>query len=118
MNATDIYYDKMTKTPLAKLIISLGIPTTISMLITNVYNMVDTFFIAKTGNTNLIAGISLCAPIFTFMIALGDIFGLGGCSFISRLLGEKNEEAGRSCFDHVAGELENKKECQFLVLNS
>ena len=44
MTETQAYYDKMTKAPLAKLIISLGIPTTISMLVTNIYNMVDTYF--------------------------------------------------------------------------
>ena len=56
MKATDLYYDKMTKTPLAKLIISLGIPTTISMLITNIYNMVDTYFLStveKLSTTRL-----------------------------------------------------------------
>ena len=39
------HYDKMTKTPLAKLIVSLGIPTTISMLVTSIYNMADTYFV-------------------------------------------------------------------------
>ena len=61
----------MTETPVSKLIIMLGIPTTISMLVTNIYNMADTYFIAATGNTNLVAGVSLGAPIFTLMIALG-----------------------------------------------
>lgn len=48
------------------------------MLVTLVYNMVDTYFIAHTGNTDMVAGVSLTAPVFTVMIALGDIFGLGG----------------------------------------
>lgn len=38
-------YDKMTKTPLVKLIVSLGIPTTLCMLITSLYNMADTYFV-------------------------------------------------------------------------
>ena len=87
--------DLFEKAPIPKAYFSFAIPLVLGNVVTLVYNMVDTFFIAKTGNTNIIAGISLCAPIFTLMIALGDIFGLGGCSFISRLLGEKNEEAGR-----------------------
>ena len=45
MTESQIYYDKMTKTPLTKLIVSLGIPTTISMLVTNIYNMVETYFV-------------------------------------------------------------------------
>ena len=40
-------YVKMTQTPIPKLIIGLSIPTTISMLITNIYNMADTFFVSK-----------------------------------------------------------------------
>lgn len=59
------------------------------------YNIVDTFFIARTQNAQLVAGVSLRAPIFTLMIALGDIFGLGGSSLISRLFGEKKDEEGK-----------------------
>ena len=40
-NAAELHYIKMTETPVARLVISLGIPTTISMLITNLYNMAD-----------------------------------------------------------------------------
>ena len=87
--------DLFEKAPIPKAYFSFAIPLVLGNIVTLVYNMVDTYFVAKTGNTNIIAGISLCAPIFTLLIALGDIFGLGGCSFISRLLGEKNEEAGR-----------------------
>ncbi len=45
------------------------------------------FFVAKTGDANLVAGVALGAPLFTFMLAVGDIFGLGGSALISRLLG-------------------------------
>lgn len=55
----------------------MALPLVFSMVISLVYNMVDTFFIAKTGNTNLVAGVSLGAPMFTAMIALGDIFRTG-----------------------------------------
>ena len=54
------------------------------------------FFVAQTQNTNLVAGVSLCAPIFTLMIALGDIFGIGGSSVISRLFGQKQDEEGKN----------------------
>lgn len=53
------------------------------------------FFIALTGKQDLVAGVSLAVPVFTLMIAFGDIFGLGGSSIISRLLGEKNETAAK-----------------------
>ena len=77
------------KYPIPKAYFKLALPVVFSMVISLIYNMVDTYFIARTGNTNLVAGVSLGAPIFTLMIALGDIFGLGGSSVISRLFGEK-----------------------------
>lgn len=70
----------------------MALPLVFSMVISLVYNMVDTFFIARTGNTNLVAGVSLGAPMFTAMIALGDIFGLGGSSVIARLFGQRKDE--------------------------
>ena len=76
------------KAPIPEAYFSLAMPVVLSMLVTLVYNMVDTYFIAHTGNTDMVAGVSLTAPVFTVMIALGDIFGLGGSSVISRLFGQ------------------------------
>lgn len=83
------------KVPVHKAYFKLALPVVFSMVISLVYNMVDTWFIARTGNTDLIAGVSLGAPVFTLMIALGDIFGLGGSSVISRLFGRKQDEDGK-----------------------
>lgn len=83
------------KAPVPKAYFTLALPVVFSMVVSLVYNMVDTYFIAQTGNTNLVAGVSLSAPVFTLMIALGDIFGLGGSSVISRLFGEKKDEDGK-----------------------
>lgn len=74
---------------------TLAMPVVLSMTVTLVYNMVDTFFVSKTQNPNLVAGVSQGAPLFTLMIALGDIFGLGGSSVISRLFGEHKDKVGR-----------------------
>ncbi len=81
--------------PVPKAYMKLAIPVMMSSVLMLVYNMVDMYFIAKTGNTNLVAGVSLCAPIFTFMVAIGDIFGLGGSSVISRLFGRGKVDDGR-----------------------
>ncbi len=81
--------------PVPKAYMKLAIPVMMSSVLMLVYNMVDMYFIAKTGNTNLVAGVSLCAPIFTFMVAIGDIFGLGGSSVISRLFGQGKVDDGR-----------------------
>ena len=81
--------------PVRKAYFKFALPVVFGMVLTLVYNMADTYFIARTGNTDLIAGVSLGAPIFTLMIALGDIFGLGGSSYISRLFGQKKDEEGK-----------------------
>lgn len=81
--------------PVHKAYFKLGLPVVFGMVISLIYNMVDTYFIAQTGNTNLVAGVSIGAPVFTLMIALGDIFGVGGSSVISRLFGQKQDDDGK-----------------------
>ena len=66
MNNNDLF----EKAPISKAYFKLALPVVLSMVISLVYNMVDTFFGAQTQNTNLVAGVSLCSPIFTLMIAL------------------------------------------------
>ncbi|HAE14973.1 MAG TPA: MATE family efflux transporter [Erysipelotrichaceae bacterium] len=73
--------------PVPKAYIKLALPVMMSSVLMLVYNMADIYFIAATGNTDIVAAVSLCAPVFTFLIAIGDILGLGGSSYISRLLG-------------------------------
>ena len=73
--------------------ITLAMPVVLSMVVTLVYNLADTFFVAQTGNTALVAGVSLGAPLFTALMAIGNIFGQGGSSLISRLMGQKDLDA-------------------------
>ena len=68
----------------------LSLPVVLGCVATIIYNMADTFFIALTGNTELIAAVSLCAPVFSIMMAFGNILGHGGSSLISRLFGSNN----------------------------
>ena len=79
------------KAPIQKAYFTMALPVVFGMVVSLVYNMVDTYFIAATGNTDLVAGVSIGAPVFTLMIALGDIFGLGGSSVISRMFGQKKD---------------------------
>ena len=88
--------DLFEHAPVHKAYFKLALPVVLGMVVSLVYNMVDTYFVAQTKNTALIAGVSLCAPVFILLSALGDIFGLGGSSAVSRLFGEKREEAGRN----------------------
>ena len=85
-----------THAPAGKAYMKFALPVIFGMVITLVYNIVDTYFITLTGNTPLIAGVSLVSPVFTLMIAFGDIWGLGGSSLISRLFGKGDEQTARS----------------------
>ena len=88
----------MTQTPIPKLVISLGIPTTISMLITSIYNMADSYFVSNIASdgSGVSAGgaISIVFVLMSIIQAFGFMFGHGAGSNISRLLGaKKNSEA-------------------------
>ena len=75
--------------PVHKAVATLAIPTVISQLVTMVY-MADTFFIGQIGNPVMVAAVSLVSPWFNLLTALGNLFGLGGSSLISRMLGAQN----------------------------
>lgn len=78
--------------PIPKVYMKLALPVVLGMVASMIYNLADTFFVAQTGNANLVAGIALGTPLFSFMLAIGDIFGLGGSAAISRMLGKKQHE--------------------------
>lgn len=75
--------------PVPKAVALMAIPTMISMLVVVIYNMADTFFIGQTGDPLQVAAVSLATPVFMIFMALGNLFGIGGSSAISRALGEK-----------------------------
>ena len=81
----------MTETPVWKLVIALGIPTTISMLITNIYNMADTYFVSSLGTAQGGAP-SIVFSIMAILQAFGFMFGHGAGSHVSRRLGAKDEK--------------------------
>lgn len=75
-----------------KAFFALALPSVFGKLIMLLYNLADTWFIASTDNANIVAGVALVSPVFMIMIALGDIFGVGGSSIISRLMGQRQKE--------------------------
>ena len=78
--------------PVPRAVATLAIPTIISQVVTMIYNLADTFFIGQIGNPYMVAAVSLVSPWFNLLTALGNLFGLGGSSLISRLLGAKQEK--------------------------
>ena len=79
----------MTETPVPKLILNLGIPTTISMLITNIYNMADTYFVGTIGESAQ-AATGVLFTVQAIMQGIAFMLGHGGGTFISRALADKN----------------------------
>jgi putative MATE family efflux protein len=82
-------FEKMTQTPIPRLIINLAIPTIISMLITSHYNMADTFFVGKIG-TSATAAVGISFSLMAIVQAVGFTLGMGSGNYISRLLGQQN----------------------------
>lgn len=88
ISVLDRQYKEMTETSVEKLILRLSVPTIISMLVTNIYNMADTFFVGKLG-TSASAAIGIVFSLMTINQALGFMCGHGCGSNISRKLGNK-----------------------------
>ena len=90
---SETQFKKMTETPVPKLIISLAIPTIISMLVSSIYNMADTFFVSQLG-TSAAGAVGIVFSLMAVIQAVGFGIGMGSGSNISRLLGQqKNSEA-------------------------
>lgn len=87
--------DLFEHAPVPKAVAVMAIPTMISMLVVVIYNMADTFFIGQTNDAMQVAAVSLATPVFMVFMALGNLFGIGGSSAISRALGEKKVDRAR-----------------------
>lgn len=82
--------------PVPKAVISNIIPSIISMIMVLLYNLADTFFIGQTKNAYMVAAVSIATPVFLIFMAVGMLFGIGGTSLISRMLGEGKEEKAKN----------------------
>lgn len=87
-------YDMMTGTPVEKLILKLGLPTTISMLVTSIYNMADSYFVGDIG-TSASGATGIVFGLMAILQAVGFMFGHGAGSIISRKLGAKDIDGAR-----------------------
>jgi putative MATE family efflux protein len=85
----------MTQTPVAKLILKLGIPTTISMLITSIYNMADTYFVGTLGESAQ-AATGILFTLQAIIQGIAFMLGHGGGTFISKHLADRDTEKATS----------------------
>ncbi len=83
---------RMTTDPVGRLIGRLAVPTVITMLITSIYNMADTFFVGQLNNTSATGAVGVVFSFMAIIQACGFLFGQGSGNFISRMLGRQERE--------------------------
>lgn len=81
--------------PVGRALFTMAVPTIVSQLITMIYNLADTFFIGMSNDPLKVAAASLVGVLFFMLNSLANLFGIGGGSLLSRLLGEKRENEAR-----------------------
>ena len=84
-------YTFLTQAPVHRVIITMAIPTIISMLVTGLYNIADTFFVGKI-DTQATAAVGIVFSLMFFVQAMGFFFGHGSGNYISRELGARRHE--------------------------
>lgn len=94
VNKTDIFENYS----IPRAFLSLAIPTIISQIIGIIYNYADTWFLGKTNNEDAVAALNVAMPVFIIMVALANLFGIGGSSLIARYLGRKETNKARNVF--------------------
>ena len=87
--SADAQFDRMLGEPVSKLVISLAIPAVVSMMITNVYNLVDTAFVGTLG-TSASGAVGVVFGFMAIIQAFGFMFGQGAGSIVSRALGRRD----------------------------
>ena len=83
------------RTLIPRALMQMAVPTIISQIVNLVYNMVDAFFIGRTGNAYMMAATSLTLTLVMMNTALSNLFGIGGGSLIARLMGAHKEEEAK-----------------------
>lgn len=91
MTNTEQHYEYMTKTPVAKLILRLGIPTTIAMLITSIYNLADTYFVGELGDSQQ-GAIGVLFTLQSIIQAVAYMLGHGSGTYVAKELANKNHD--------------------------
>lgn len=81
--------------PVREALIKMTLPTIFSQIIVLIYNMADTFYLGRTNDPYMVAGVSLILPVFNISLSLAGLTGVGGGALVSRLLGENREDEAK-----------------------
>lgn len=95
-NAEVRQFIRMTESPIPPLVVSLAVPTIFTMLISALYNMADTYFVAKLG-TSAAGAVGIVFSVMAIIQAIGFMVGIGCGSQVSRALGRRNRDEA-NCF--------------------
>ena len=96
MTAKSISKEELfSSVPVGQALVTMAVPTIISQMINLIYNMVDAFFIGRTGNAYMMAATSITLTIVIMNVALANLFGIGGGSHVARLMGAGRHEDAR-----------------------
>ena len=95
MKPSQTQYEKLTQTPVTSLVIRLGIPTTISMLITSIYNMADTYFVGTLGESAQ-AATGILFTLQAIIQAISFMLGQGSGTMVSKELADRNSQKASS----------------------
>ncbi len=82
--------DLFESMPVSRAIRAMAVPTVISQLVNLIYSIVDTFFIGRTGNSYMMAAVTVSFTLFMMNITFANLFGIGGGSLIARLSGKQD----------------------------
>ena len=80
------------RTPVPQALLTMAVPTIISQMINLIYNMVDAFFIGRTGNSYMMAATTITLTLVMMNVALSNLFGIGGASSFNIAMGEDSRD--------------------------
>lgn len=91
MNSRNNKMELLGNAPISKALLAMGIPTMLGMMVNAIYNLVDAYFVGGLG-TSQMGAISVVYPLGQVVVGLGLLFGNGSASYLSRLLGNREQE--------------------------
>lgn len=91
MNSRNNKMELLGNAPISKALLAMGIPTMLGMMVNAIYNLVDAYFVGGLG-TSQMGAISVVYPLAQIVVGLGLLFGNGSASYLSRLLGNREQE--------------------------
>ncbi|MBP1972353.1 MATE family efflux transporter [Cohnella thailandensis] len=86
-NSNNLHY--FEKAPIAKAVAHFAIPMMLGTSMSVIYSLLNAYFLGTLNSTPMLTALALTLPLFSIIMALGNLIGVGSSAFISRLLGEK-----------------------------